>query len=231
MHLLLETYLCTISATPMRMRHIVATGIFLFFLLPATSFAASDATQAYKSVTGPFDTQEEAQAACMEAVGLDAETVRLYTGNIGHFWRINNPLRFLVRRCLNNVKKQEENRARGERTDGRRVKQSRRILAPRSQAKIQQTRQNLRQRTYRSVRARANQQTRSARQNVRRHTSSRSLRRVDTRANERAIRQKLEKKRSIQKAANKACRDKRGQQRVMCIRKEVGDREEALYEE
>jgi hypothetical protein len=209
----------------------IAIGALVAVTLPLTSHAKSSAVERYTQVKGPFATVEEAETACMRAVGFNNESIRLYTGNIGNLWKVENPLRFLVRRCLNNVKKQEENRIRGERRVGRKAKRIEREIVPKTRLQILQNRNRLRDRTYNSVRLRAGQHTRTSREQTSSYINIRSQERVRVRAQERALREKLDKKKKFQEEANEECKRQKGAQRVMCIRREVREREEALYNE
>jgi len=212
----------------MHIQYKATAGMFLILLLPTGAFAAK-AVQAYEQVTGPFETQEEAEAACMKAVGLNETTVRLYTGHIGNFWKLDNPLRFLVRRCLSNVKKNEENLRLSTRKIGRMEGRIQKRLTDRSKMKLQQNIVNVRKNTAANARLKLNQNTRSTQENIRTFVNARSQRRVQTQAQERNLREKLDKRKQFQKEAELICRGQKGNQHVMCIRKEVREREEALY--
>lgn len=206
-------------------------GILLAVAFPLSSQASNSAVQRYMQVKGPFATAEEAEMACMQAVGFTTESIRLYTGNIGNLWKVENPLRFLVRRCLNNIKKQEENRIIGERREGRNAERIQRKTVPRTQSQIRREEELQQSRTRQNMRSRSSQHTRTAEQNTSSFAEIRSARRVEMRAQERNIRSKLDKKEQFQKEAELECRNQRGAQRVMCIRNEVREREEALYNE
>jgi hypothetical protein len=210
--------------------HQTIVGTLAILLIPAGALATRPVVK-YQEVKGPFRTMEEAETACMRAVGLNNETIRIYTGDISSMQRVENPIRFLVRRCLNNVKKEEENRILAENRRGRKQRRIDRVIAPQSRAKIEQNNRTIRNRTYKNVRTRATQHIRTARENEKKHTNARSLRRKDIRARERNMRDKLDRKKTLQEEARIACLHLRGSQRVMCIRQEVRDREEALYNE
>jgi len=200
-------------------------------VLPLTSHASNSATQRYMQVKGPFASAKEAEMACMQAVGFDNESIRLYTGNMGNLWKVENPLRFLVRRCLNTMKKGEENRITGERREGRKAARIQRAIQPRTQLQIQRNTGLLQKRTRQNTRTKTGQHTRTAAQKISSYAEVRSQRRVEMRAQERNIRSKLDKKEQFRKEAEVECRNQRGSQRVMCIRSEVREREEALYNE
>lgn len=218
------------SRTHMDTRRTVAGFIFPLFLLPSPAFGEGPG-EAYLNVEGPFASTEEAEAACMRAVGFDEESIHLYTGNIGNLWRVENPLRFLVRRCLNTIKKGEENRITGERRVGREQERLHRELIPQSKQRIEQNDEFIRSRTRENVRTRASQHLRTAREKASSYMDVRSQRRVQIRAEERNIRDRLERRLEIEEEAKHLCENLRGTQRVMCIREHVREQEEALYGE
>lgn len=210
--------------------HQAIVGTLAILLIPTGSLAARPVVQ-YQEVHGPFRTTADAEAACMRAVGLDNESIRLFTGNIGYMWKVENPIRFLVRRCLNNIKKEEENRILAENREGRKQARIDRVIAPQTRATIEQNNLNIRNRTYDNVRSRATQHIRTAEESGRVYMNARSLRRVDIRAKERELRDMLDRKQAFQEEARIACLHLRGSQRIMCTRQEVREREEALYNE
>ena len=214
----------------MNLRSLIATGTLAALLIPVSSFAANPAVKQYQEVHGPFETMEDAEVACMRAVGFDERAIRLYTGNIGYNWEVEDPLTFYVRRCLNNVRKEAYNQRFAEQREARKQARMERIIYPKTMKKIESNKINIQNRIYDNVRTRASQHTRTPVGIVKTHEDIRSLRRVDMRAKEREIRDRLNRKKTFQQEAQEACKQKRGTQRVMCIRKEVREREEALYD-
>lgn len=210
---------------------LIVVGTLIVVTLPVTSHAKTSAVERYTQVKGPFATMEEAESACMRAVGFDNESIRLYTGNIGNLWKVENPLRFLVRRCINNVKKEAENIIRGARRVGRKEARIEREIVPRTRLQIQQNSSRLLNRTQQSVRLRASQHTRTPAQQKSSYMNIRSQERVRVRAQERELKSMRKKKMAFQEEAREECRRQKGAQRVMCIRREVREREEALYNE
>ncbi|HLD33023.1 MAG TPA: hypothetical protein VJB10_05550 [Candidatus Peribacteraceae bacterium] len=214
----------------MKLHSFIATGTLFVLLIPTVAFAARPVVKKYLEVEGPFATEEEAEAACMKAVGIDEESIRFSTGNIGYLWEVDNPLRFYVRRCLNTVKKQEDiSRLAGQR-EKRQQSRTERIRSSQTQRTIESSNQFIQNRTGDNVRNRVSQQIRGRSENLEKYEDIRSLRRADMQTMEREIREKLEKRQDFQKEAEVVCRYKRGAQRIMCIRQEVREREEALYE-
>lgn len=215
----------------MNIRISIATGTLVALLIPAASFAANPAVKQYQEVKGTFETTEEAEAACMRAVGFDDRAIRVYTGNIGYLWQVEDPLSFYVRRCLNNLKKREENRVSGQQRVDRRQARLNRVIYPHTLRRIKSNDLYIRDRAHDNVRTRASQHIRGTEGQVKSYEDVRSLRRVDIRAKEREIRDKLNRRKVFQEEAQVACSNKRGTQRIMCIRKEVREREEELYNE
>ncbi|KKW41902.1 hypothetical protein A2454_04975 [Candidatus Peribacteria bacterium RIFOXYC2_FULL_55_14] len=214
----------------MKLRSLLATGMLLMLLIPAVSSAARPVVKKYLEVEGPFETEAEAEAACMKAVGIDEESIRFSTGNIGYLWEVDNPLRFLVRRCVNNVKKQKDISRLAGQKEKRQQSRTERIRSSQTQRTIDASNQFIQNRAGDNVRNRVSQQTRGRSENLENYGDIRSLRRADMQTVEREIREKLEKRKDFQKEAEVVCRYRRGAQRIMCIRQEVREREEALYE-
>jgi len=189
------------------MRSLVS-GFLVSVLLAPSAFAAT--TVAKQVVEGTYENSADLEMACRILIGIEQDVER------------DNTLLFQVRRCMSNYYKKQKNTRRGVARSARRQRVHMQLF---KRSQDYKDRQNARQRrlTAAKIGRRSAQVTRSARDNRRIFSRTRSSRRSSIRAKERSAWSNIEAMRAAKRSARLYCSNYIGSTRAECVQKRMAE--------